>query len=148
MAGPFDFASGAITDLFGAAGDKAEANAYSTAAKLAGQNAQITQTSTAISEYQAGRALYQTVGKGEAAAGANGLTGGGSAQDIMRSSVSQGALQKQIIGAQGQINSNAYEAESAQYTGMQQAAVAAQQAGEAGGGLNILGLGASLLGFL
>lgn len=110
-----------------AEGDAAEATAYGQASKYALQNAEISKQSTKLQEFQTQRQVYQTIGAGQAAAGNNGVTGGGSAQDIMRSSAGQGALVNQVIGEQGIINETAYEEQGSQYTGMQKAALAAQQ---------------------
>lgn len=123
--------SNATAALLGAQGDLAEGKAYGTAATLATQNEAIVGESTRLSQYQASRQLQQNIGSAQAAAGANGLTGGGSAGDIIRSSRQQGALTQQVIGAQGQINENAYAASAASYTGMQQAAGFAAQAEQA-----------------
>lgn len=148
MATAFDFAGSAISDLFGAAGDASEAKAYGQASAFAKQNAQVSAESTALQQYQAQRQVYQITGAGQAAAAGNGLTGGGSAQDILRSSVQQGALQKQVIANQGIINENSYLEQADQYTGMQKAAKSAQGSGIFGGILNGIGAVASVLGFL
>lgn len=111
-----------------AQGDAAEAKAYGQAATYAEQNAQISAESTKLQQYQQERQSLQVIGAGQAAAAANGGTGGGSAQDILRGSVAQGALTKQVIGEQGIINETAYHEQAAQYTGMQNAAIAAQEA--------------------
>lgn len=120
--------SNAAAALLGAQGDLAESAAYTKAATLAEQNKAITAESTNLQEYTAQRQLGQVIGSQQAAAAANGLTGGGSASDILRSSRQQGALQQQVIGAQGLINENAYEASAASYTGMAKAANFAAQA--------------------
>lgn len=118
----------AAAALLGAQGDLAESAAYTKAATLAEQNKAITAESTNLQEYTARRQLGQVIGSQQAAAAANGLTGDGSASDILRSSRQQGALQQQVIGAQGLINENAYEASAASYTGMAKAANFAAQA--------------------
>lgn len=78
------------------------------AAAIFGQNAGIARASGAIQESQAKRQIYKSESATEAAAGGAGLRGGGSIGDILRSSVSQGALQLGIIGANTQIQVNSY----------------------------------------
>lgn len=132
--------SSGIGDIFGAIGDFAEGSAYGSAAKLAGENADISAQSTAIQETQQARQLYQNLGAQRAAEGANGLTTGGSAGDIMRSSMAQGALAKQLIGRQGLINENGFKAEQQAYSGMASAANASGIGSSIGGILSIVGL--------
>lgn len=129
-----------FTDLFDAAGDfasaaghHAEANAYRTAEKYAKQNAVISREAGDIKLDQAGRQIYRTIGAQEAGYAGAGLTGGGSAQSVLRSSISQGALAKAIINEQTQINVNGYKSEAAQFAGMAFAADAAAVADAAKG---------------
>lgn len=133
MAGAADIV-GAAGDLFGgifgALGNASEADAYGTAAKLAGQNAVISQEAGNIRTEQTQRQIYKVLGQQGAGYAAGGLTSSGSAQDVLRSSVSQGSLEKSIVNEQTQINVTGYEAQAAQFKGMQGAAEAA-----AGGGL-------------
>lgn len=133
--------SSAVGDIFGAIGDFSEAGAYSKAAKIANENAQISEQSTQIQETQQARALYQNLGTQVAAAGANGLSSsGGSAAAIMRSSMAQGALAKQLIGRQGVINENSFKTEAASYQGMASAANAAGIASAISAPLALFGL--------
>ncbi len=117
---------GAVGDLFqgifGAAGDLAEAKAYKTAAKFSLQNAVISQEAGDIRLEQTNRAIYKTIGSQKAGYAGAGLTGGGSAQGVLRSSVSQGALEKAIVNEQTQINVLGYESQAAQFQGMAAAA--------------------------
>lgn len=133
-----DIGSG-VADLFGAAGDTAEANAYKEAATLANQNAELEQQSTAIQTAQANRQIYQTLGAQETGVAGGGFAETGSARALFMNSAAQGALQKQVLEVQGGINVNAYKEAAAAYTGQQQAAIAASQAGVAGGIGGILG---------
>jgi hypothetical protein len=142
----FSDAGSSVSDLFGAAGDAAEASAYGKAAAIAGQNAEISKQSTAIQQSQASRQIYQSLGGINAAAAGNGLAEGGSAGAIYRSSAYQGALTKQLIGRQGLINENSFLAEQASYTGMQSAANAASAGGVFGGILKGAGAVASFAG--
>lgn len=135
-----------ISDLFGAAGDKAEANAYGTASKIALQNAQLEQESTRIQEAQTSRQVFQTIGAQEAGVGAGGFAEAGSARSLLANSAAQGALQKQVIQVQGAINENAYKAAAAAYTGQQQAAIAASKASTGSGIFSFLGGVAGLFG--
>ena len=112
-------AGNAVSDIFGgieayegdqikAEGLQAEATNYTEAAVLAGQNEQFTVQSTAVQQYQAHRNLEQAQGTTAAEIGAAGETTGGSAQDIIRGNVQQGAIQKQIVGQQGLITEAGY----------------------------------------
>lgn len=125
MAGNPTLLTGGIGDLFQGIGNFEEAGAYATAARLASQNAIISREAGDIKLAQASRQIYKVIGAQKAEYAGAGLTGGGSAQEVLRSSISQGALEKAIINEQTQINVNAYEAEAAQFKGMQQAADAA-----------------------
>ena len=129
---------GAVSSLFAAQGNAAEGSAYGQAATLAEQNAQIAKTSTAIQEAQAGRQIYKTVGAEQAGIAGAGLASSGTAKDLLASSLQQGALTRATIGAQGQIQQNAYQAQAQSYLGMQQAAQAAAKASQAGGALSAL----------
>jgi hypothetical protein len=129
--GSIDFGGlgGAVSGLFGAFGDFAEAKAYKTASQLAMQNAVITEEATKLQETQANRQIFKTLGAQAAQVGGAGLAASGSAMDLLRSSAQQGALTKQLIQAQGLITQQGFEAESAQYQGM---ASAAKSAGTGG----------------
>lgn len=129
-----------FSDLFSAAGDFAsaaghlgEAAAYRDAEKFAKQNAIISQEAGDIKLEQTGRQIYKTIGSQEAGYASAGLTGGGSAQSVLRSSISQGALAKAIVNEQTQINVNGYKSEAAQFKGMAFAADAAAVADAAQG---------------
>ena len=122
-----------IGGLFGFLGDSAEASAYNTAAKYAQQNAVISQEAGDIKMEQTQRAIFKTLGAQAAGYAGAGLTGSGSAQEVLRSSVSQGALEKAIVNEQTQINVTGYKAQAAQFKGMAQAAQAAGTGGLLGG---------------
>lgn len=125
-----------ISGLFGFAGDMAEAKAYKQAAKYAHQNAIISQEAGDIKLEQEGRKIFQTLGAQQAGYGAAGLTSGGSAQAVIRDSVSQGALQKAIVNEQTQINVIGYLSQEAQFKGMAAAAKAAGEGSLIGGIFN------------
>jgi hypothetical protein len=115
-----------FSGIFAGLGDFAEGKAYSQAAKYAQQNAIVSEEAGKIKSFQAERAIYKTIGAQQAEYAGAGLTGGGSAQEVLRSSISQGALEKAIINEQTQINVTGYEEQAAQFKGM---ATAAKDAG-------------------
>lgn len=131
-----------IGGLFGAAGSAAEAKAYKQAAKYALQNAVISQEAGDIKLEQTSRQIFKTLGTQQAGYAGAGLTSGGSAQEVIRSSVSQGALEKAIVNEQTQINVIGYKAEAAQFAGM---AAAAKDAAKGGFLSSILGAAATIL---
>jgi dsDNA-binding SOS-regulon protein len=128
---------GAASDLFAAQGDKskqqfdyAEASNYELGANLADQNAQFTQTSTAIKEAQQQRELTMNLGATTATAAGSGFAASGSSLDILRESASQGALTHAVLGQQGLITEAGYKEQAQSYNTM---ATAATQAGNAEG---------------
>lgn len=135
---------GAVSDIFGAIGDKAEAGAYSEASTLAGQNAQIAAASGRIQQVQSDRQIYQSIGGSKADVAGAGLAASGSALDVIRSSTQQGALQKALIANQTSINVNGYQEEASAYQGMASAASAASTGGFLGG---LLKIGAAAMTF-
>lgn len=120
---------GAAGDLFsgiaGGIGDLAEAKAYKKAAKYAHQNAIIAREAGDIKLAQTGREIFKTIGAQAAGYAGAGLTAGGSAQSVLRDSLSQGALEKAIVNAQANIDVNAYLSQEAQFKGMAKASKAA-----------------------
>src|SRR5262245_53903463 len=90
---------GAISDFFAAdalrfkaKGARIESEQYALAASLSDRNAQYTQESTAIRQYQLERRAYMTMGQQSADVAASGFGEAGSAIDLMRDSVTQAAL--------------------------------------------------------
>jgi hypothetical protein len=124
---------GAVADLFGAQGSAASAASYAEAATLAGQNAQLTRSSTAITEMQDTRQIYQALGTQQADLGGAGIGGGADAQYLLRSSQSQGALTKAAAAEQGLITENAYAEQQGLYNGLSKAASATSTAQTIGG---------------
>jgi hypothetical protein len=114
-------------DLLKSQGDLAEGTAYGQAATLAEQNAAYTAQSTAIQQSQADRALFQSLGGQRAGVAASGFGEGGSAGDILRSSASQGALNRAVLGQQGLITEAGYTEQAASYTALQTVAGLASQ---------------------
>lgn len=147
MSGPAtaigDFGQG-IGDFFSAEGDQAEGHAYEQAATYSSQNAALEAESTQIQMAGAKRQIFQTVGAQKAQVAGAGLAESGSAGDLLRSSVSQGNIQMQLLHTQGLINENAYKEQAAANTGMAKAADAAGEASEINGAGSILGGIASL----
>lgn len=148
-AGDISIGAGAVGDLFGgifaAKGDAAEAKAYKTAAGYASQNAVIAQEAGNIKMEQTGRQIYKTLGAQQVGYASAGLTGGGSAQEVLRDSVAQGSMEKAIVNEQTQINVTGYKAQAAQFAGMASAASAASKGSLLGG---IIKAGVTLLPLL
>ena len=116
---------GGISGIFGgiagqaeAGGFEAAADAYGKAANIANQNANLTDFSTKIQVAQLNRKIEQTTGA-ELAATAGANVAGGSAGDLMRSSIQQGALAKSVAQTQGAVNKNGFLQQAEAYTGMQ-----------------------------
>lgn len=120
---------GAAGDLFqgiaGFAGGMAEAKAYKKAAKYAKQNAILSREAGDIKLAQTGRAIFKTIGAQQAGYAGAGLSGSGSAQAVLRDSVSQGSLEKAIVNQQAEIDVNGYLSQAAQFKGMAKASKAA-----------------------
>ena len=129
----FNDLGGGISSIFGGLGDLAEASAYSKASKIAASNAQIETRTGAINEMMASRKIYQSIGAEKAQTATAGFAASGSALDLLRSSVQQGALTKQLIANQTAITAQGYMQESAAYSGMATAAKAAGTGGIVGG---------------
>ena len=104
-------------------------NSFSSAATLATQNAQLTAASTRIQETQTARQLFQTEGTQLADVAGAGFTESGSALDLLKSSMSQGALAKSLVNIQGAIQENSYAAQAGAYQGEAAAANEASTAG-------------------
>jgi hypothetical protein len=109
-------------DLLRAQGDVVEGQMYGTAASLADLNAQFTAQSTAIQAAQSQRQQFLTTGTQRASAAALGSSGGGSAGDILRSSVSQAQLNRGVLMQQGVITEAGFKEQATSYRAMQQAA--------------------------
>lgn len=142
IAGGLGDISGAVGDLFGAVGGEQAAASYGKAASIASQNEALTLRSGQIQEQQEGIAITKALGGEEATTAGAGLSMSGSAVDLMRSSVQQGALSKQLLANQTEITAQGYAQQAAAYKGQQQAAQT-QAAGKGIGG--ILGVAASAI---
>jgi hypothetical protein len=117
-------------DLLRAQGDIVEGRMYGTAADLADLNAQFTEQSTKIQVAQSQRQQFLTTGTQRAGAAALGSSGGGSAGDILRSSVSQAQLNRGVLMQQGVITEAGFKEQAQSYRSMQQAAGIAATAEE------------------
>lgn len=131
---------GAVSDLFAAQGDQAEAEQYTLASQYASQEAQFTKAGEDITKAQAQRQILQAVGTEKAGYAGSGLTLGGSAGDVLRSSAQQGALTKAVIGTQASETALGYTEEAKSYDIMAEAAKSA--ASGAGIGAVLQGVGA------
>jgi hypothetical protein len=137
---------GAVADLYSAEGKRAEAKNYDLAAGLADKNVQYTTLSTAIKNMQAERQIYQTIGEQTAGVAAAGFTAGGSAGDLLRSSVSQGSLTHAVISQQGLIQEESYKEQAESYRNMADAANKAAEGLDIGTGLKAVSAIASFIG--
>lgn len=145
-AGTFNAISGAVGDLFAAdsnrakaEGNRIQAENYDLASKLATQNADFTETSTAIKQTQLDRSIFQTIGGQQADVAGAGFAASGSALDILRDSASQGALTKAVAGQQGLITEAGYQQQATSFTNMASAArMAADAEDKAASGAGIV----------
>lgn len=144
----FTDAGGAVNDIFSSIGDsykqqgdQIEQSMYQSDAELATQNAQYTETSTAIKLAQQSRSNFQSQSQTEANVAGAGLKNSGSALDILANNASQGELTKQVMQQQGLMTEEGYKEQATAFTDQANAAgVAAQGAGIAGIGADISGV--------
>jgi hypothetical protein len=154
----FDFAAGAVSDLFAAEahrmraqGAELEEQEYLLAAGMADKNAQYTAMSTRIKAGQADRNLYKSLGQTTADIAGAGFATSGSALDILRESASQGALAKAVLTEQGLITQEGYKEQAQSYRIMSFGAqIAAEAERTAATGAEITGAikGAAAIGTL
>lgn len=133
-----------------AQGDFQAAKYFADAADISRSNEDIVKSSFAIQEAQLGRKIFQTEGTQTATTSGNNLEGG-SAGDLMRQSMQQGALAKGVLAQQGQIEVRSYEqqalglqAQEASAIGAGNAALHASEAAASGGFMSLLKGGLSL----
>jgi hypothetical protein len=138
MAGT-DF-GGAVSDLFGAFGDFQAASAYGKEAQVAGENATIAAASTKIQEAETARQVTLATGTEEAQTASAGFSNSGSAGDLMRSSLEQGALNKALVANQGAITVRGYQEQQQAAKGQEQAQQVKGAGGIIGGVLGLFGL--------
>ena len=130
----------AVSDIFGAfgsfesaKGSKIAAQDYTEAAGIAANNAELEGFATKIKQTQEEREAFKTIGSQVADVAGAGFEESGSALDLLRSSASQGALAKQLIGEQGAIQQNTFEEQSIAYQSMAASASAKAKADTLGG---------------
>lgn len=135
--GTFDAAGGAVKDLFAASsyktraqGNRLQAQQYDLAQKFSLQNKQFAETSTAIKEQQTQRSIENVIGQQQADVAAGGFASSGTALDLLRDSMSQGALTKAVVGQQGLIEEAGYQEQADSYAIMAQSARLAAAADE------------------
>lgn len=125
----FTDVGGAVSDLLSsqstaeglrlkAQGDQVEATNYDLSAGLAMENATFTESSTNVKSAMADRQIYQGLGEESADIAASGFENSGSALDLLRSSASEGALQKALISQQGQITEAGFQEQATAYTNL------------------------------
>ncbi len=124
-----DTANAAASDIQ-ATGYQAEAGAYGTVEGIAGNNATIAGIAGDIKLLQESRALRTTLGSQKADIATAGFGNSGSSLDLMRSSLQQGALTRQLTNIQTAQTVGGYQAEGAaagaEVAGANMASTAAQ----------------------
>ena len=136
----FSAGGGAVKDLFEgfghqtkAAGNRLSAEQYDLAQKLSLQNKQFAETSTAIKEQQTQRSIESVIGQQQADVAAGGFAATGSALDLLRDSMAQGALTKAAVGQQGLIEEAGYQEQADSYAIMAKSARLAADAEDMAG---------------
>jgi hypothetical protein len=144
----FGAASG---DMITGEGYYRAAQGYTKAGNIEHKNMELAQASGDIQLAQQRRELYKSTSSTTAAAGGAGLAMSGSMEDVLRSSMAQGALKAGLIGTQTQINVNdyasksqAYYAESDQATGQGNAQMSKSGSDTLGGIVSMVGAAAMM----
>lgn len=143
--GVFKGIGGLVGGIFDSKASSAEAGSYETAAKIADENARLTEEETGIKQFEEERKLSHTIGTQEATIAANGFQEGGSGAYILADSARQGALASGMIGVEGQIQENAYKTQAEKARGEAAAARAASKKSMMGGMFSAV---SSIIGFL
>ena len=124
----FSAGGNAVNDLFAgfaaqtkAKGNRLQAQQYDLAADLALKNKQFTETSTAIKEQQTQRSIETVIGQQQADV-ASSFAATGTALDLLRDSMAQGALTKAAVGQQGLIEEAGYQEQADSFRIMAQSA--------------------------
>ncbi len=144
IAGTTSGIGGAVSDLFAGQGDLAEATNYDLASQYATTEAQFTKSATNISREQANRQLTQAIGSEKAGYAGGGLTLGGSAGDVLRSSAQQGALTKATINYQASETALGFTEQAQSYSNLADAARSAASGANIGAVLQGLGAVANI----
>ena len=151
LEGLFGGIGGAVGGLFSYEGDMAQAKGdfaaaqdFTTASKIAKQNAQIELTAGDFKLQQENRKLELTKGAASAVEGGANIQGG-SAGDILRDTIHQGGIAKSLISLQTSIDYNSFQEQSLAYQAQAEQAQAAGEAAKSaatgaliGGGLKLL----------
>jgi hypothetical protein len=124
---------GAAGDLFTMFGQQKQSDTYAKAKSLADMNTQLAGEAESIQKYQQQRTVMKVLGTQQADIAAAGLAQSGSAQDLLRSSASQGALAKAGIEVQGEIQQNASQQQAAAAQAQSDAAKKSAQSSGMGG---------------
>lgn len=101
-----------------AQGNLVEGTNYDLASTLAAKNAEYSRYSTGVQETMADRQIYMGLGKERSDIAGSGLAESGSALDLLRDSAQQGALQKELIQKQGDIQEAGYNEQATSYTNL------------------------------
>lgn len=134
----FGDVGGAVSDLFAAEGDRAEASNYRLAAGYADKNEQYTELSTSIKNMQADRQINQAIGQQQSQVAGAGFATGGSAGDLLRESASQGSLTHAVLSEQGLITEEGYKEQAQSYRTMADAADSAAMGSDIGAGIKAI----------
>lgn len=111
-----------------AGGQTAQATSYGKAAQIATANAGLQAISGKISQFQALRSAFRTIGSQKAAVAASGFTGGGSNLSLLRSSTQQAYLNNQVLGLNSELAQAGYLEQAAASQGEQAQATSAASA--------------------
>lgn len=118
---------GAVGDIFTGIGQQQSAKTLRIAARYAGENADLAETSTRIQRAQLDRQAYRTIGGQKADVAGAGFSASGSALDLLRDSMAEAAMADNLTALQGQIEVNAYTAQQKSLLGQaKQADIAAK----------------------
>lgn len=102
---------GAVSDFFSAAGAAKSVGLYKGAADQAAENVRTSAESTLLTDIAAQRKIEKTLGAQQAQVAHAGFAESGSALDLLSESVTQGALNRAVIGVQGQIEQGQFKAQ-------------------------------------
>lgn len=111
-----------------AEGSAAEAEAYRISGGIAEQNAELERRSANLEALQQERLIHKTIGGQRAAVAASGFGEAGTAVDLMRDTIRQGALSTALTRMQGDITAGGYLAQAAASAGASLAATKTSQA--------------------
>lgn len=128
-----------IADEYKSEGYEQESKAYTQAAGYAAGNVQLSEEGTAIKAYQTQRAVNQAIAKQEAGVAGAGFANSGSAQYLLRSSLSQGALAGGLVDVQGAAQKEGYLAQQAADLNLAKQARTSAEAASVAGDIGLVG---------